>query len=550
LDKVFIRFACLLLFVTLSNSAFAETKTFIKEYTYQASELDSLSSSRMLALEQVKRLLLEELGVFLTSQTEVVHSQLTKDQILSITAGIVSATVLDEKWNGHQFWLKAQITADPQNVLEAIKAVVNDVKKSESLKIANKKIDDLKLQLEIVKKNPFATETERQRDYNKIIDKLSAADLMLEYWSIAYSDTGEITKAKRGELVQYLSRIISKDSTIAEAYFARAYNYMLLEMYKEAIGDFLYAAKANYYPDQAYSHLARIYQKLHQYDKYVEVLFKALSNSEVVSLKHLDYPKLTDKEYATLFKKTPNDSRLYLIRARDYFSQGSFGGKYFNDKKNTANFLNSVNRSLKLNAREPIAYLMLAEHYRDQLMPNMDIDQYEKIAKECLKYCSMGLQYSNRSTTTEEFLFMRANYGNGILDDRTRMNDYERLVALKPDATTYIKSLAELKLKFRLYNDALYLYDKILEIDSKTDYENKYDIYQSIGDVYLAMNKIASAIDMYNNAIDDMNRELSRYAVHLETNKNDSTTIWLADSLKSEKAKLLDYIAYLKTTLR
>jgi len=50
----------ILSFIFLTNTVSAETRTFIKEYTYQASEYDSKVTCRLLALEQVKRLLLEE----------------------------------------------------------------------------------------------------------------------------------------------------------------------------------------------------------------------------------------------------------------------------------------------------------------------------------------------------------------------------------------------------------------------------------------------------------------------------------------------------------
>jgi len=40
----------------------AEIKTFVKEYTYHAGDEDSRNSSRTIALREVKRLLLEELG--------------------------------------------------------------------------------------------------------------------------------------------------------------------------------------------------------------------------------------------------------------------------------------------------------------------------------------------------------------------------------------------------------------------------------------------------------------------------------------------------------
>src|SRR5512133_3432605 len=71
------------------NSLKAADVTLVKEYTYQASEADSKLSSRAIALEQIKRLLLEELGTFLSSETEVKDFQLTKDQIVTYTAGSV-----------------------------------------------------------------------------------------------------------------------------------------------------------------------------------------------------------------------------------------------------------------------------------------------------------------------------------------------------------------------------------------------------------------------------------------------------------------------------
>jgi len=74
------------------NLAIAGLVTFQKEYTYQASEADSELSIRAIALEQVKRLLLEELGTYLDSETEVKNFRLTKDQIFLASAGIREAS--------------------------------------------------------------------------------------------------------------------------------------------------------------------------------------------------------------------------------------------------------------------------------------------------------------------------------------------------------------------------------------------------------------------------------------------------------------------------
>jgi len=96
--KQFIKFLSIaviaFLFLT-AGTALAEKVTFVKEYNYNASDLDSKVSSRTIALEQVKRLLLEELGTYLISETEVKNFRLTKDQITTYSAGVVSAEVVD-----------------------------------------------------------------------------------------------------------------------------------------------------------------------------------------------------------------------------------------------------------------------------------------------------------------------------------------------------------------------------------------------------------------------------------------------------------------------
>jgi hypothetical protein len=48
----------------------------------------------------VKRILLEELGTYLESHTEIVNFQLRKDQITAFTAGVVQTQILKEKWDG------------------------------------------------------------------------------------------------------------------------------------------------------------------------------------------------------------------------------------------------------------------------------------------------------------------------------------------------------------------------------------------------------------------------------------------------------------------
>ena len=118
------------LFCLLSVSLFADNKVFIREYYYQASESDSKITARTKALSEVKRLLLEELGVYMESYTNYItedkNGDVSKDffqnEIKSLSAGITETKILEENWNGVQYYIKAEIEADPTDVARKINA--------------------------------------------------------------------------------------------------------------------------------------------------------------------------------------------------------------------------------------------------------------------------------------------------------------------------------------------------------------------------------------------------------------------------------------------
>ena len=137
----------LLLF--LSGCLFATDKTFVREYTYQASDYDSKVTSRANALEQVKRLLLEEVSMFIKSEINMSTTEETiggeselkdfyENKITSITAGITETKIIEEKWNGVEYWMKAEITIDPDDIDRKVSDIVNSREKLKELEDVKK----------------------------------------------------------------------------------------------------------------------------------------------------------------------------------------------------------------------------------------------------------------------------------------------------------------------------------------------------------------------------------------------------------------------------
>ncbi|MCX5855474.1 MAG: tetratricopeptide repeat protein [Deltaproteobacteria bacterium] len=226
-----------LLFFIASSISLAATKTFVKDYTYQAGEADSKISCRSISLEQVKRLLLEELGVFLIGETSVKNFQITKDEIITLSAGIVSAEIIDEKWDGKSYWLRAKIAADPDEVARSIDIIRKDETKTRELEGTKKKADEalkeiarLKKELQILKSGSIKVD-KKQEQYNQAVKDLSATD---------WFDKGlALSRAWKSQLaLEAFSKAIELSPAYYEAYYNRGVEYEGAKEYRRAITDF------------------------------------------------------------------------------------------------------------------------------------------------------------------------------------------------------------------------------------------------------------------------------------------------------------------------
>ena len=257
-------FIVTMLLLVAFSTAFAETKTFIKEYTYQASEDDSRNSSRTIALREVKRLLLEELGTYLESITEVQNFQLTKDQITTLTAGIVQTEIVEEKWDGHTYWLKSKIAADSGDVIKSIDALRKDRQKTKELEDLRKRSDELLKENERLRKELAMSMGEKRQgqkaDYDKNVKELSAFEWLEK--GLAYVKSHNFKAA-----IDAFNKAIEIDSTYAYAYNNRGFAYYELGNYKKAINNYDRGIKLDPGLSIAYNNRGLAYTKLGNYKK-------------------------------------------------------------------------------------------------------------------------------------------------------------------------------------------------------------------------------------------------------------------------------------------
>jgi tetratricopeptide (TPR) repeat protein len=302
----------------------AEVVTFEREYKYQASEADSKLYCRAIALEQVKVLLLEELGVYLESETEVKNFQLTKDQISTMTAGIVMTEILDEKWDGQTYTMKAMVKADSDEVVKSVDSLRKDRQGMRELQSTRAKAKAALMEVEKLKSEISSLKGDKKLDqmrkYDKAVKELSAVDWLergiglykkkklqeavyaftktIELspeFTIAYYNRGNIYARDLGnhqEAIMDYDRVLELSPEYVKAYNNRGMSYIKLGNFQLAVRDFDKAIelKPSYttaYLNRgfAYSKLGKQEQAINDYDKVIELdpkFARAYSNRGVI----------------------------------------------------------------------------------------------------------------------------------------------------------------------------------------------------------------------------------------------------------------------------
>jgi len=219
----------------------AAIKTFVREYTYEAGEFDSKATCRTIAMEQVKRQILEELGTYVESTTVVKDMQVNRDDIRTMTAGVVQTTVMDETWDGRAYWLKAQVKADPDEVAASIEKMRKDdqlMKDLEQSRLETSLAMDEIQQLKDKLAKAEGDNKQVQEQYTEAVNQIAAANLFEQ--GAAYSQAGNYDAAARSFNQAVILR--PQDPKI---YMNRSIAYIQAGNYENAARDLDRAASLN-----------------------------------------------------------------------------------------------------------------------------------------------------------------------------------------------------------------------------------------------------------------------------------------------------------------
>lgn len=133
---------------------------YVRDYRYQTQLYDTRDTARVQALDGVRHVLVQELGTYVQSVIKIKQDQLgnsyMSNDIVTLSAGIVAMNVLQEEWNKVDYYVKAKMHADPDEVVETVKALhtnheLEDMLRTSQLELENTRSEIARLQMALAK---------------------------------------------------------------------------------------------------------------------------------------------------------------------------------------------------------------------------------------------------------------------------------------------------------------------------------------------------------------------------------------------------------------
>lgn len=194
-----------LILTLISNVVIAGT--FAQEYTYSASDIDNEVSSRIIAVDHVRDLLLNNIKSRVKSVIKISETGTTdtysKIEVDAVAACITEITILEEKWYGNEFYVKAQVNDDIRNIVNILEKYKKDTTEQsqqllKSLILNERELVKTREKFSIVSRSlKFSTEHSHSdksvSDYMDTLNKIKS--ITTTYRGLAYHLDGQYNES-------------------------------------------------------------------------------------------------------------------------------------------------------------------------------------------------------------------------------------------------------------------------------------------------------------------------------------------------------------------
>lgn len=238
----------------------AEIKTYTGNGEYIMSEFETLDIAKQRAKQKAERNAQEQAGVFVDSYTKVRNAQITEDEIIAITNGILN--VLDVQYkltpsaDGKSVTIVATIQAtinsdDVQKWLEKGVAQISEL--TERNKQPEKAIEDQNRQIAELKKQIGDAQTRQDKD--RLTQEFAAEDKIFLANQKCEEGNRFFDQNNYQAAISKYNEAINLNPNYAFAYNNRGLAYAKIQNYQQAISDYTQAINLN--PNHARAYFGR-----------------------------------------------------------------------------------------------------------------------------------------------------------------------------------------------------------------------------------------------------------------------------------------------------
>ena len=261
---------CLLLLLLSADigSALAAENVYTADATYTGGDADTPAIAEQRALDEARRRALEQAGVFIQSMTIVSNNQVTKDEVMMLTAGIVKTIIVKQSrtlnGNSIDYYARVNCTIDDAEIKRIQEQAVSNKELLKQLAAAKDdyqkiKLDNERLQAQLVHAaTPQETQqisqqitvNEEQFTANQLLEKATRVLLGRQRMGVDYKST-----------LNLLDQALAKDGTNPSIYYYRGYVLFKQGNYPAAIDSYSKSLQINPNQREAYYFLGYAYYK-------------------------------------------------------------------------------------------------------------------------------------------------------------------------------------------------------------------------------------------------------------------------------------------------
>lgn len=404
-------------FLLTSQSAYAGSFTYQKDFKRRNGLPVSRETYRNKAIEEVEGLILNELVACLGEEPAVKYFELTREEIKSLAKAILQRNVMEEKWDGQCYYLRARIVGDSANS-DAYPAILDQIQgKARALLDARERA---RVAIEEVKK--LECELEGTQKSARILNAITTDGREPEGAAASWIHEGD-TLWGRGDYAKAVSAYetaIGHDSTSGAAFLGRGAAYFRMNEYAKAVQDFERACELSPLDVTAHVNLGSALARMGSHDQAVGTLnqaltldsgsFEACLNRGIIHLVHRLDTGSALRDLTEAIRLRPDDYRGYLHRAAVYAKM---------DRYEEA--IDDYDRSLAQNPQFGLTYFNRAN-------ATMRLGDAEKAIEDYTRFVERFVDhvggYFNRALAYAEV----GDYGKAL-------SDFDRVITLDPGQT-------------------------------------------------------------------------------------------------------------------